>query len=118
MIYRAKHMTLNVLYNQVELNELIDKFTLAAADKQSTIGIVQMMNTVLSLGFEVAQEEIEAILALLSENEDETVEHVDFDLFARTVAVLLEEQNKVIHEEAEEGEDQDLDESYDPELVD
>ena len=77
-----------------------------------------MMNTVLSLGFEVAQEEVEAILALLSENEDEPVELVDFDLFARTVAVLLEEQNKVIQEEPEESEQQDMDESYDPDLVD
>lgn len=104
MFYRAKFMTLHVLYQPQELNDLIVEFQ-EVAGELGEIELEHVPEILEKLGIECDLESLfEFYLKLVCDSEEEMKEirdnvevslKVDFELFARIVAIVLEMNNRL-----------------------
>ena len=104
MFYRARYMTLHVLYQPQELNDLIQEFS-ASAGEEGEVDLEVVPEMLDRLGIECDLENLfDFYLKLVCESEEEMEEiranadvelKVDFELFARIVAIVLEMNNKL-----------------------
>jgi hypothetical protein len=104
MFYRARYMTLHVLYQPQELNDLIQEFS-ASAGEEGEVDLEIVPEMLDRLGIECDLENLfDFYLKLVCESEEEMEEiranadvelKVDFELFARIVAIVLEMNNKL-----------------------
>ena len=92
--YRARFIPLDELYNKAELNDLIKEFSVAAQEDKGVItSFVGLEAALQAMGFDLTDEEIKSYLGLLESNLNPNQIH--FELFARLIAILLEEHNSL-----------------------
>lgn len=104
MFYRAKYMTLYVLYQPNELNDLLQEFE-SVVGEDGEIHLENVVEILESLGIECDNESLfDFYFKLVCETEEEMEEikanpdvelKVDFELFARIVAIVLEVNNRL-----------------------
>jgi len=105
LFYRAKYMTLHVLFQENELNELIEEFTAACGNERNELLLEEVFQMLPGIGIECEQDVLyEFYLKLLCETKEEIEEvrndpeldlTLSFDLFARLIAIILEESNRL-----------------------
>lgn len=106
MFYRARYMALHVLYQPNELNDLDTEFS-NFCDNSDEIDLEVVPEILERLGIECDLDNLfEYYLKLVCEDEKEMKEirdsedaelKVDFEVFARIIAIILEENNR-LHE--------------------
>lgn len=99
MFYRARYMALHVLFQHNELHDLIKEFTDACNGRKELL-IQELVEVLPTIGIDCDFESLfDYYLKLICENEEEMEEvrndesldlTVNFDLFARLIAIILE----------------------------
>lgn len=89
IFYRARFMSIQLMFQQEELEEMLKEFV---SFGERTISHEQALLLLEQMGIEV---EPEALPEFLSKIDEEIPSQLDFELFARTVAIILEENNKL-----------------------
>lgn len=104
MFYRAKYMALHVLYQGNEINDLYNEFSgFKDAKEEIDLGVVPEILD--RLGIECDLDSLfEYYLKLVCDDEeemkkirdaDDVILKVDFEIFARIIAIILEENNRL-----------------------
>lgn len=104
LFFRARYMSLHILYTTNELNELIKEFSNIARGS-NIIECGDVCNILIRMGFNVDEQIVEGYMRDIYVEDDtvrEKLDAIDFEVFARIVAIVLEDANKINEVNVEE----------------
>ena len=122
--FRAQYIPIEEMFTQVELIDLRQAFEAAAQQGESYVNMQSLKALFATMGIYPNDEMLIELLRSCGKANDEDI--ISFELFARSVALLLEEnaehgstssQNEIhdqMVEEGEEGEEEDMEMGEDP----
>ena len=89
-LYRAKYLPLDELFKGDDLNSLIEEFN-KSVDQNGFNSFVNVISILYELDLKMPDEDVNNYLQLLIS--DYSQEEIDFEVFARLVAIVIEDSN-------------------------
>lgn len=91
LFYRARYMPLVELYTKSEMPELIHEFSLATGSTDIDVcPLIDIMTTLSRMKMPCSEDTIKDYLKTLFKDEEINLQEIDFEMFARLVAIILE----------------------------
>ena len=100
--YRAQYIPLNEMFTPQELDDLQQTFE-SVAQGESEVNMLTLKNLFSEMGIFPSDEVLNDLLKSLGKEVDD--DEISFELYARSVALLLEENNMEVNSDANPGEE-------------
>jgi hypothetical protein len=100
IFYRANYMSLHIMFEHDEITKMIEEFKYFG---ETTIRDQDMITLLEKIDIEIDIQTLRELIKKVSP-EDQSFDNIDFEVFARTVALILDENNR-LHEQDERSED-------------